>query len=416
VEYFFVLHLFVTDFIPQAHQPERIMKRSLVDFFLFLCFSSLLLAQSPQKINIQGLADPHPIEWAVEVPWPYNPAKWTGLAAGDLLLQPSPALFQDRPGDPAAAVCVLVPPTVSNGTLKLSPVAPSAQFQFRQEGGRLYIDEAGHPALAFVYEPQLPEGVPENRRRAVYLHPLYDPLGQIITDDFPKDHYHHRGLSWMWPHVTVGNKEYNLWEMSGDIHQQFDKWLYQESGPVAAVLGMQNSWVADGRKVLEERVWLRVFRSSSLGRIIDLRLSFLPLEPISLLGADNKGYGGLSFRFAPRDCTVITSPAGLEQEDSNDQLFTWADLSARFRGADDFTGAAVLQHPRNPDAPAEWCIRHYGFLGVSWPGLHPVTLQPGQPVTFRFRIWLHRLCGADAFLPLLYDDFINPPKIRLIRN
>ena len=392
------------------------MKILLKRLFVFCCYSSLAFAQSPLQLKIEELFNPRSLDLAVEVPWPSGVKASTSLAAGDLLLQPCPTLFQDRPGDPCPGACVWLPPSVSQGTAEMVPTALATPFQFRDDNGRLYIDESGQPVLAFVYAPQLPEGVPEDRRRAVYIHPLYDPLGQIISDDFPKDHYHHRGLSWMWPRVTIAGREHNLWELSGDIHQQFEQWLCKESGPIAAVLAMQNSWRVADRRVLEERIWLRVFRSSGQGRLIDLRLSLRPLEPISLLGAENKGYGGLSFRFAPRDCTVITSPLGRVREDSNDQLFVWTDLSARFRGAGQFSGATILQHPGNPGAPAEWCIRHYGFLGVSWPGLHRITLEADKVVTFRFRIWLHRGSGHEAFLPSLYESFIHPPQIRLIAN
>ena len=52
--------------------------------------------------------------------------------------------------------------------------------------------------------------------RANYLHPLYDLDGAVITDDFPKDHPHHRGIFWTWHyfHVTLGAKraEVNLAE------------------------------------------------------------------------------------------------------------------------------------------------------------------------------------------------------------
>jgi sugar/nucleoside kinase (ribokinase family) len=34
----------------------------------------------------------------------------------------------------------------------------------------------------------LPEGVPEDRRRSCYIHPIYGLDGQVLTDDFPKDH------------------------------------------------------------------------------------------------------------------------------------------------------------------------------------------------------------------------------------
>lgn len=32
--------------------------------------------------------------------------------------------------------------------------------------------------------------------RANYVHPLYDLDGHVLTEDFPKDHLHQRGIFW----------------------------------------------------------------------------------------------------------------------------------------------------------------------------------------------------------------------------
>jgi len=393
------------------HKPGRVMKIALLGLcFLSLCCASF--AQPALHVQVQALQDSRAIETVFEAPFTLDSV----YAAAGLTLQPGPGLLDDRPGDPRESVALLASARAANGVHALQPLSLTSPFQFHEENGRLILQESGQPVWAYAFAPQLPEGVAEKYRRADYFHPLYDLDGRILTDDFPKDHYHHRGLSWMWPHVRVAGQEYNLWESDGHIRQVFENWLCRETGPVAAVAGMQSSWQVQDHRVCDEKVWVRVFRSSEHGRVIDLRIVLTPREPIGLLGAANKGYGGLSLRFAPRDCTLITSPQGDEGEDSNDQLFTWTDLSARFEGADDFSGITVLQHLGNPDAPAEWCIRHYGFLGVSWPGLHPVTLQSGQPVTFRFRLWLHRGSGPKAFLSTVYHDFTQPPQIRLIKK
>ena len=70
--------------------------------------------------------------------------------------------------------------------------------------------------------------VPADRARSSYVHPLYGLDGEVITDDFPKDHYHHRGLFWAWPHVRVGTEETDLWMLKG-IRQQFERWLGREA-------------------------------------------------------------------------------------------------------------------------------------------------------------------------------------------
>ncbi len=44
----------------------------------------------------------------------------------------------------------------------------------------------------------------------------------------------------------------------------------------------------------------------------------------------------------------------------------------------------------NPGFPSQWCLRHYGFVGASFPGktveVDGYTLEPGKPLTLKFRV------------------------------
>jgi hypothetical protein len=46
--------------------------------------------------------------------------------------------------------------------------------------------------------------------------------------------------------------------------------------------------------------------------------------------------------------------------------------------------------PANPGYPHNgWLMRHgFGFLNVSYPGLEPITLEPGKPLLLRYRVIL----------------------------
>ena len=62
----------------------------------------------------------------------------------------------------------------------------------------LQVTDQDKPVLAYNYGTITGENVPENdgrRRRGCYLHPIWGLDGEILTDDFPKDHYHHHGAS-----------------------------------------------------------------------------------------------------------------------------------------------------------------------------------------------------------------------------
>ena len=104
-------------------------------------------------------------------------------------------------------------------------------------------------------------------------------------------------------------------------------------------------------------------------------------DPVVLTGVEEKGYGGFCLRFAPREATAITTDAGRLVQDTLEVPYAWADLSARFAGRAELSGAAVFIDAANPGFPNGWITRHYGFLGVNWPGLRSVTLNPTGPCT-----------------------------------
>ena len=287
----------------------------------------------------------------------------------------------------------------------------SDPFEFEQTSEeRMLLTEEGSLVYGYVFGMNLAEGVPEDRRRASYLHPVWGLDGEVMTDDFPVDHYHHRGIFWTWPQVFVGNDTLSLWDIRG-IKQRFENWLVRETGPVYARLGVQNGWYTDnGRRVVDERVWITAYRTSGLGRIIDFELSWEAADtPVGIQGsADIKGYGGFSIRFAPFEEPVITTIGGRQTEDSNRLPFSWADFSARIGGREKVSGAAVFDHQQNIGFPSGWCLRHYGFTGIAWPGIEPFWLKPGQPLNARYRVWIHRGDAEHGRLPDSYYLWANP--------
>ena len=291
-----------------------------------------------------------------------------------------------------------------------TPAATAAAFSFREADGRLTLFDGEQPVFAYNYEMQLPEDVSPEYRRSTYIHPLWDPSGEVLTDDFPEDHYHHRGLSWMWPAVLVGEDAYDLWHIEG-IRQVFGEWLAREAGPEGATLGVRNVWRLAEQEVMHEEVWIRAYEAEAAGRALDVQLTFTALEPIELSGQENenKGYGGLVLRYAPREQTTITTAEGRQTEDSDHLHTPWADESGRFGGSEAMSGAAIFQHSENPDYPAAWTLRHYGFVGVAWPGTGSFRLEPGQPVTLRYRVWVHRGDAEAGRVAEAYEAFQQAP-------
>jgi hypothetical protein len=264
--------------------------------------------------------------------------------------------------------------------------------------------EGDQPVLVYNHGDVVCDRLPEDdlrRRRSCYIHPLWGLNGEVLTDDFPPDHVHHHGVFWTWPHVEIDGQHYDLWVSRG-IRQRFLKWLYRETGPVAAVVGVENGWFVGDRQVMTERIWIRAFRASETERAIDLELVFSPTDqPVKLVGSPGKSYGGLTVRFDvwPRRDAVVRVPqrtvrhvgSGLaSSEDLSNTRLPWASLSSHFPDAPHRSAGSILIPPDHPDFPPTWLTRCYGPLCVGWPGEEGREFQPGESFTLRYRLLLHK--------------------------
>ncbi len=268
------------------------------------------------------------------------------------------------------------------------------------------------PVLVYNRGMITAEHVPEKdarRTRACYVHPLYGLSGEVLTEDFPRDHFHHHGIFWTWPHVKIDGKEYDLWADRG-IKQRFVRWLAKEAGPVAGTIGVENGWFVGDTKVMIERVWIRTYKPAGESRSLDLEFTWIPVDkPITLWGAGGKSYGGLTVRFAPpsgRDPnTVITVPSGRTTGDLPDTPLAWADFTSMFGDHPTPSGAAVFVDPNHPDYPPTWLTRHYGPLCIGWPGVKPKTFAPGKPIRLNYRIWIHKRALETPQIQQAYDAY-----------
>ena len=273
----------------------------------------------------------------------------------------------------------------------------------------LGLFDAGKPVLVYNHGVITCDKVPENdarRSRACYIHPVYGLSGEVLTEDFPRDHYHHHGIFWAWPHVGIDGQEYDLW-ISNNIKQKFVGWICRRTGPAAAVVAVENGWFVGEKKVMIERVWLRAYNLADDARSLDLELTWIPVDrPVTLWGAGGKSYGGLVVRFRPPSAKdgVITVPGGVTTDDLKESPLAWVDFTSNF-GAPTPSGAAVFIAPDHPDYPPTWLTRHYGPLCVGWPGVKPKTFEPGKPIRLSYRIRIHKTALDAAQLQEAYDAY-----------
>ncbi|HUZ46953.1 MAG TPA: ThuA domain-containing protein [Terriglobia bacterium] len=275
--------------------------------------------------------------------------------------------------------------------LALAPAIAAGQFKLRDVNSKsLEVTDNGAPVFTYNYGIMLKEGVNPDRARCCYLYPVYAPNGVEVTDDFPVDHPHHRGISWTWPIVKVDGKTYNLWAIEG-IHDRFEKWKARKAGSDTAVLAVQNGWYVGERRVVEEDVKMVAHSVVNGRRDLDITVTLRPVggAEVEIGGTHdhNKGYGGaLEVRFAPRTGTRIRTSTQ-DNAPSSDRLpAAWAELTGNFSGK--IATTRVTEDPSNPGAPNGWCLRHYGFVGVEYPALELRKLDSRKPLKMKFRVSL----------------------------
>ncbi|MGQ9563952.1 MAG: DUF6807 family protein [Thermogutta sp.] len=286
---------------------------------------------------------------------------------------------------------------------------PSAfRWEETSEATLTLYEAENSPIFAYNFGPIINPKVPANdprRTRSCYVHPVWGLRGEVLTDDFPRDHYHHHGIFWTWPHVVIRDQEFSLWEDKGALRQRFHKWLCRETSPNFATLGVENGWMLDDECLLTERVWITVYRTGSLGRFIDIDLFLLPHVPVTLWGAEGKSYGGLTMRFRPpaQKEAMITVPDGLTTDDLYETRLPWADFTSRFGETEVLSGGTIMVAPTHPDYPPTWLTRHYGPLCIGWPGIQSRTLEPGSSTRLSYRLWIHSDLPTATEIQRIYD-------------
>lgn len=296
-------------------------------------------------------------------------------------------------------------------------LCPATERQMRivktDEGYQFY--DAEKPVLFYRTIAKATED--ERYARANYCHPVYGLDGQVLTEDFPSDHLHHRGIFWAWHQVYVGNTPMgDMWaceNFAWDIHAV--QILPPQSGSAALKAGVywKSSRWKDGREpFVEETVMMRVHRVVDETRLIDFDIEILALEEGIRIGGSNdvKGYGGFSTR--------IVLPADIQMSDHNGPVTpqnkavaadAWMNFSGTF--GDTASKFAILVHPSHPGHPREWILRKSGSAqNVAYPGREPIPVFTTRPLVLRYRLVLHK----DANLNQLFSEYrqMKPNRIR----
>lgn len=310
------------------------------------------------------------------------------------------------------------------------PASQAFEFSENATDKTLTLKENGDPLWVYNFDIKEHSWVPAKDKRrfaGCYLHPVYGLNGEILTDNAPRDHYHHHGIFWTWPTVIIHDsdnkkREYDLWTSDTELKQHFVAWKDRKTEDGKAVFSVENAWLVSGKeKVVSEIVTIvthPIVEMPEIGktRAIDFYFEYTPLKPMTLKGAAEKSYGGFTMRFRPKKASFsnaarIASSEGIAKEDMPEKPLSWADFSSFFGDGEDFSGAAIFIPKSHPDFPPTWLTRYYGPLCVGWPGVAGKTFPANEPIKLNYRVWIHQNSPSVEQIQSVYENWGETARV-----
>lgn len=265
-------------------------------------------------------------------------------------------------------------------------------FTVKKTSEGVLVSENGQKVLFYQQQPKSQNG---RYTRANYVHPLYSLDGQVLTEDFPADHRHHRGIFWAWHQLWLGDKKLgDAWSTQNFLARVKSVETSQEDAEQLTIhtqVDWTTSLVTDEKgqpvPLVREDTQITAHARQKDWRLVDFEIRLRALKPDVKIGGseDRKGYGGFSVRVELKPETQFRDPNGpVKPQITAVKAGPWLDI------ANDRNGVAILDHPRNPGYPQPWILRQQRSMqNPAYPGREPVHLSQDKPLVLRYRLVIH---------------------------
>lgn len=270
----------------------------------------------------------------------------------------------------------------------------------------------------FFYQKK-PKSLDGQYTRSNYIHPLYNLEGDVLTEDFPEDHPHHRGIFWAWHQIYVGDSliadGWVLKNFSSDVKE-----VKTELNDNSAKIKISADWTSpifqNNKPFLEEKTLITIHKQKDSLRIIDFRIELKALVDELKLGGSNdeKGYGGFSLRIKmPDDLRFTAENGNIVPQTLQVNAGPWMDFSASFGTNEKISGIALLCHPSTPNYPQPWIIRQKGSMqNIVFPGRNAIEIPVNKPVVLQYRLILHNGRAVKSDIEEWHSEYSADPSIK----
>lgn len=303
---------------------------------------------------------------------------------------------------------------------------PIERVQVIDEPGRyLELQNRGTPVLRYNYGTVIPpnEKIPEIQSRNAYIHPVWTPAGQMVTDDFHPDHLHQRGLWFAWTETQYEDRTPDFWNLGdGTGTVRFRELASTFEGISFGGFQAEHDHVdlsaPDGEEtVLSETFTVRVYSLGGKNEgyfLFDL-VSEQRAVGDSPLILPEYHYGGLGFRGArewtPEQVTFLTSE-GLNREEGDGSRADWCAVFGRIEKR--FAGAAIFSHPDNFRAPQPLRIHpEMPYFAYTPVRLGEMSITADEPLRSKYRVLVFDGQISSDLATAYWRDYADPPEIRI---
>jgi len=267
----------------------------------------------------------------------------------------------------------------------------------------LLIQKGDHKVLQYnhaIVPP--PKGQSDLYNRSGFIHPLWAPTGEVLTNIHPPDHIHHLGIWMPWTKTKFEGKEVDFWNLiKGEGTVRFVRFLSTTSGPVYGGFQAEHEHVAlktdEGEKVVLKEVWdVRVYNIGGPEKgywLWDFK-SMQRCVADSPLHQIQYRYGGFGFRGAAewkgQNASYLTSE-GKTRADGHATRARWCDTSGAIEGK--WAGVTHYSHPENfrhPEPMRIWPeFEKQVFFNWAPSQAGDWVMEPGEDHVFRYRLYVH---------------------------
>ena len=297
----------------------------------------------------------------------------------------------------------------------LFQISVNAQVTMKKGDGGILFTEDGEKILYYQSEPK---NINNKYERTNYIHPLWGINRAVLTEDFPADHLHHRGIFWAWHQVRIDGKRIgDPWEIKNFEQDVYDIEFFMRpdgSGVLKNKVNWKsNQWVKLGKKApyLQEETTITIHSEAHNYRRIDFEISLLALEENLEIGGseDEKGYSGFSVRLKLPEDVEFTGPEGkVEPKNTAIESKGFINISGSMGAGGKNAGVVIVDHPENPGYPQPWILRAKNSMqNAAYPGNKTIPVSTTEPLILKYSLIVYSGRMKERKICRIMEDVMN---------